>query len=356
MMSDNSTYIPTVSYSRLLRNRNFSYFFFNQASVSVADGFFGVLVTLTALGMGATPIQLGVVTFSITFPRGLFGILGGVISDRASRKFLLVICDIIRFLGCSSLGLLAYTENLTLVSLTAISSLVTLTYAISKPTSKAIVPSLVKSEDYLQLANGLIQSILWPCFFLGAGLVAAVINDSSNNQDAFLYCSALYIGATLSALLVSVKSSSSELSKHRVKTGVIKDLKDGFFELSSNRPLFIRVLTYFTYTISWRGLIQIALPLYAIQTFDDTGSIYSGLMVACGIGELLSALIVGYIRSFRNFKLSFLGELILAVSAFGLAFGMILQEASLLLTGFFTLFIGVSATVIDIPLVTEIQK
>lgn len=66
-------------------------------------------------------------------------------------------------------------------------AVVTSTYAVSKPASKAFVPGLVGKKQ-LTLANGLVQSVLWPCFFLGAGLVGGLSALDVTPGNSLIMC------------------------------------------------------------------------------------------------------------------------------------------------------------------------
>ncbi|VVM78685.1 hypothetical protein PS645_02150 [Pseudomonas fluorescens] len=340
------------SYIRLLAEPMFRRFFLSQVMVSIGDGFFGVLVTFLALTMGASVGTLGIVAFCVTFPRGILGILGGAVADQYDRKKLMVFCDWVRGSGALALALLLHMDALSIVWLTFIGAMVTSTYAVSKPASKAFVPSLVETKQ-LTLANGLVQSVLWPCFFLGAGLVGGLSALNVTPANSLIICALLFFCSQ--TLLTGMKAQTLPTSA-RSAFQLLQQLHTGWITLLSHRALMVRITGYFFYTVAWRGTLQIALPLYAVGTLEQPATFYSSLMVACGIGELVSSLVIGKLRIANNLKLAFCGEIILALALLVLVASALTDVPAIPLAFIASVLIGLSATVIDIPLITAIQR
>ena len=340
------------SYIRLLAEPTFRRFFLSQVMVSIGDGFFGVLVTFLALTMGASVGTLGIVAFCVTFPRGILGILGGAVADQYDRKKLMVFCDWVRGSGALALALLLHMDALSIVWLTFIGAMVTSTYAVSKPASKAFVPSLVETKQ-LTLANGLVQSVLWPCFFLGAGLVGGLSALNVTPANSLIICALLFFCSQ--TLLTGMKAQTLPTSA-RSPFQLLQQLHTGWITLLSHRALMVRITNYFFYTVAWRGTLQIALPLYTVGTLEQPATFYSSLMVACGIGELVSSLVIGKLRIANNLKLAFCGEIILALALLVLVASALTDVPAIPLAFIASVLIGLSATVIDIPLITAIQR
>lgn len=341
-----------LSYRKIIGQPNFSKFFLSQVLVSVGDGFFGVLVTYLALAMGSSVTTLGVVAFCVTFPRGILGIVGGAFADQYDRRKLMVFCDVVRGLGILLIAVLLLINHLNIFLLTVIGSLVTSTYAVSKPASKAFVPAIVAREE-LVLANGLVQSVLWPSFFLGAGLVGIFSAVNIAPENALIVCAVIFFCSQFSLMRINGKLATGIANKSI--SSIFNQLRVGFKELQAHRALMVRITSYFFYTVSWRGMIQIALPLYVINNLHQPAAFYSSLMVACGVGELISSLIIGKLRFSKDLRLAFFGECVLALALLILVLNYFEGTLALLLSITACILIGLSATVIDIPLVTAIQ-
>lgn len=353
MTTDVKMEVTEFGYKKILGKPDYARFALSQVLVSVGDGFFGVLVTLLALTMGASATTLGIVAFCITFPRGILGIIGGAYADHYDRRRLMILCDAIRGTGVLVIATLLFMDALSILWLTIIGAAVTSTYAVSKPASKAFIPSIVDREELI-LANGFIQGMLWPSFFLGAGLVGILSALELPPDSALLSCALVFFCSQIS--LFSISGQGNKTKRVGTSLSVVHQLRVGMEELLIHRALMVRVSTYFLYTVSWRGTIQIALPLYVINVLHQPATFYSSLMVACGVGELVSSLIVGKLRISKTLKLSFFGELLLALALLMLAINYAGVVSSFIVALIACVLIGISATIIDIPLITAIQS
>lgn len=342
-----------VSYKKLVTKTNFLRFLLSQLFVSAGDGFFGVLVTYLALSLGSSVSTLGVIAFCVTFPRGILGIVGGALADQYDRKKIMLCCDAVRWSGLLIISLLSTFGSLDVALLAGVGSIVTASYAVSKPASKSFVPSIVGREE-LVLANGLIQSVLWPAFFAGAGLVGIFSFLGIAPKYTVLACACFFLASQISLAGITCNHYTKGLARGFLAT--LRQLLDAGRALKSRRELMVRITSYFFFTLFWRGLIQIVLPLYVVYKLEQPPSVYSVLMVACGVGELVSSLMLGKSRHSESLKLAFVGEGILGLAVVMLGFNYFYAPSAMVLAVVACVLIGVSATVIDIPLVTSIQK
>ncbi len=65
------------------------------------------LPTLAVLDLHATPVQLGALTALQTLPFPILGMFVGVVADRVSRRRIMIIADIVRFLALASIPMAA---------------------------------------------------------------------------------------------------------------------------------------------------------------------------------------------------------------------------------------------------------
>lgn len=341
-----------VGYGTLLRDRSFSLFFSGQILTNMGDGLFAVALTFLTLRMDATPFELGFITFCSLLPRVLLGPVGGVIADRVDRRKLMVTADIVRFLLVLLIPILFNAGLLEMWSLALFACLLNSFSPILFPASKSLIPQLV-GKDRLELANGLVQTIVWPSFFLGTGLVGAL-------QWLLGFPDLLFVNAVVflcsATAVFFMKVQPQERNESSVANASFwSNLRQGYHALKENRPLFARVMTYSIYTFFWRGLLQIGMPLFVTVQLDGDAGLFGIFMVLNGVGEMVSSLALGKMRFQNPTIVSFTGEILFGVAALGIALSLLLPGAVLFVSGFVFL-IGVSTTLIDIPLVTTIQR
>jgi len=342
------------SYMELLKKPVFASFFISQILTNLSDGLLAVAIVYSALQLGASPAELGIITFGITLTRGLFGPIGGVLGDRYERKGFLQGIEIGRSVLVGVIFVLSYFKLIDMWTLMIIGMVVSSLFAISVPSAKAIIPKLVKKDD-LQLANGLIQTITWPAYFLGSGLLAVliplgIVDHSFSIATVFFVISSIL----LSALPRQVPSEEKRNTKFSGKN-FVAELNNGYQALQTDRVMNARVWTYGVFTFFWRGSLQIVLPLVVLKHLNSAEWVYGALMFVNGAIELIANLVIGKKRFKTPLVFTFSCELLI-----GIALGIIYLSFFLPVPeiGLFVAFslIGIGAATIDIPLLTVIQN
>lgn len=343
----------STGYWPLLKNRSFSAYLTNQILINLGDGIFGLLVTFSALMLDASATELGLIVSCIAFPRGLLGLYGGVIADQYDRRIIMLLADLARTTGIALIGVLCWFDFLNLINLTVLASLVTLTSAFSKPAGKAIMPGFVE-ESELYLANGLTQSVLWPSFFVGAFLAGVMDNMTLLPAYGYLICAGVFAVAGL--VLLAIHCNKEAAPNPAVCGPILADILGGFAELARKRPLLIRVIGFLGYSLVWRGMTQVGLPLYTVEALNLPANFYSTLIIATGLGEFLSSLFIARLAISRSLRCSFIGDGLLAVVVLGLCFNVAEGELATYISIAAAALVGVSASLVHIPLTASIQK
>jgi MFS family permease len=342
----------STGYWPLLKNLSFTAYLSNQVLINLGDGIFGLLVTFSALQLEATATELGMIVSCIALPRGLMGLYGGVVADQNDRRLIMLLSDLARTTGIALIGILCWFDWLNLINLTALASLVTMTSAFSKPAGKAIMPEFLKSSD-LYLANGMTQSVLWPSFFVGAFLAGVLDGIELFPAYSYLICAAVFAVAGLVLLLI--RCTTEKKPKDSVCGPILADILSGFSELAKQRPLLIRVMCFMAYSLVWRGMTQVGLPLYTVEALNLPANVYSTMIIATGLGEFISSLIIAKLSISRSLRLSFIGDGLLAIVVLGLCFNVAEGDMAMYFSIGAAALIGVSASIVHIPLTAAIQ-
>lgn len=164
---------------------------------------------LTAFALGiwifqstASTTQYALVTFCATVPLLLILPFAGPLIDRYDRKRLLIACDVVGASTAATVGLLAWTGNLSLGAACAIVAVMSSATAIQWPTWSASVTLLVP-HDQLGRASGMTQiaqasaQVLAPLF---AGILVTLVGIAgvtSIDVVTFLVSIATLVAATI---------------------------------------------------------------------------------------------------------------------------------------------------------------
>lgn len=343
-----------TGYLKLLKSPVYLPFFISQVLTNLSDGLLAIAVVYFAVALDASPWELGVITFAITLSRGFLGPIGGILGDRINKRTYLIGIEVIRTLLMLTLFVL-YTMELTNIwGLMCFAVLVSTLFAISVPAAKAVIPKLV-AEKELQLANGLIQTVTWPAYFLGSGFLALLL-PLGLVESVFLIIALCFAGSCLLLLaLPKLVSEPKEPSAAPQKSGLLNEILAGYTEMRSDSVMHARVWAYGIFTFFWRGSLQIVIPLMVLTHLQSPDWVYGALMFVNGAGEFIANLAVGKMNFRRPLVFTFLCEVLLGVGLLCLftAFLLPIPEIGLLAGA---LVIGIAAATIDIPLLTVIQK
>lgn len=340
-----------VGYSVLLRSPRYLPFFISQILTNLGDGLMAVAIIYVALNLGVSPWELGMITAGVTLARGFLGPIGGIIGDRMNKRRYLILVEGMRACVTIALFLLFQTGLLGIWHLLLFGVVISTLFAVSVPVAKSIIPQLVDAPA-LQSANALVQTITWPAFFLGSGLLAAFLQFG---MQSVLFMAIAIFFAVSTGLLILLPSIDAVIADKTSRKSWLDDLRDGYRELSSDRVLLVRVWTYAVFTFFWRGALQIILPLAILVHLDSPAWLFGVLMFVNGAGEFVANLVVGRTKIARPLVFSFLCELVLGIGLVFIAIALFVPAPTVpLLVG--SLLIGIGAATIDIPLLMVIQK
>jgi MFS family permease len=167
--------MPAREWMGALSERNFRLFFVGQTASQIGSGMAPVAITFAVLQHG-TASDVGLVAASGLVPVVVLLLVGGVVSDRFSRRVVMFTADVLRTAAEIGLGAWILVQHPPLWAFMALSACVGAGGAFFNPAMTGLVPEVV-SAGRLQQANalnGLSQSaasIVGPVL---AGIIVAV--------------------------------------------------------------------------------------------------------------------------------------------------------------------------------------
>lgn len=143
-------------YGNVLRNRNFDLYFLNRVLSKTGTSISGIAFLLLVYNLTRSGIQTTGVALAETIPYVLFGLIGGVSADRLPKKVVLVSLDAIQGMILVATAMLYSEHKLTYATILAITFLVETAGCFYNPTSRALLPNIIRSEEKVP-ANSLID-------------------------------------------------------------------------------------------------------------------------------------------------------------------------------------------------------
>jgi MFS family permease len=237
--------------------------------------------------------------------------IGGVLTDRLNRKWLMVLCDVARAFLC--LGFLFVNDAGTMWVAYLLLAVTSSFAAVFDPASSAALPNLVESRD-LGPANALSGSLWGTMLAVGAGL-GGVVAAALGRDAAFLIDAASF---ALSGLLIAgIRRPFSADRTEEPETNVIR----GTVETIRYARRDHRVLALVTVKAGF-GIAAGAVTLLAVFAYEEFGANDVGigvLMAGRGVGALIGPFLGRWLSGPDDRRLFWAIGLALAVFGMGYA-------------------------------------
>src|ERR1019366_6091869 len=254
--------------------RSFRLFFFGQGISAVGDRIVSVALAFAVLDLTGSVKDLGLVLAAQTVPLVLFLLMGGVWSDRLSRRAVMLTSDLVR--AGALLLVIGYAHVWQLVVLQAVYGAAE---AFFKPAAQALLPETVAAGD-LQQANALIA-------------VSGNIANVGGPALAGVLVATLGAGWGLAIDAGSFLASAAYLSLMRVqavipaaRTGTLSELRAGWRAFRSRTWLWVSALEFMASNALAFSPYLVLGPEIARTSLGGPGA-WAAISTASGIGAVL---------------------------------------------------------------------
>lgn len=220
-------------------------------------------------------------------PQGVLGPFIGVYIDRYNRKKIMIISDLMISLASFLLVIGSWNGFLTTELILVVLLLRSIGSAFHTPCLQAVTPQIVP-EKKLTRCSGYSQSLESISQILSPAVAAVLYQSWSLSAIIFLDV----IGALI-AVFTIVISKIPELDKSEItKLHVIREAKEGFHILQTNRGILGLVFVSALYTLALMPTSAL-FPLMSMSYFGGTSTHASIVEVVFSIGLLVGALVLG---------------------------------------------------------------
>jgi len=305
---------------RPLRHRDFRLLWTGMTASLIGDGIFLVALAWQVYEISNVPTALSIVGVAMTLPQILFLLIGGVVSDRFDRRWVMIAADAIRALSVAALGALSITEALELWHVMIVAATFGAGTAFFGPAFDAIVPQLVPGGD-LNQANSLDQFIRPAAArMLGPAIGGWLIGIWGGNPGPAFLIDALTFVLSI-ACVARMRARDVDRSADETKTA-FQDIKEGFRFVRSRVWLWGTFLAAtLAYLIFW-GPSEVLLPFIVKNDMHGSASDLGFILALGGIGAMFAAVVMGN-RNMPRRHITFMYGVwtlsTLAVAGFGLA-------------------------------------
>src|SRR6266700_130180 len=230
-----------LQFARAFHSRPFTLLWAGQTISVLGDAVFTIAITWEVLLLTDSATAMSLILIAQWAPRILFLLLGGVIADRVSRRFLMLCADVGRGCIVMLVAWLSWTHLLQFWHLVALAPLFGIVSSFFDPAYQAIMPQLVETEA-LTSVNSLNTLSRNVGFLLGPvpgaicaalfGMASAFAFDGLTYGISALCLLALRLPASTAPSQVEVPAHPAEADEARNHAsqgirGAMRDARDG---------------------------------------------------------------------------------------------------------------------------------
>ena len=336
----------TIKITEVLRNRNFTKLWVGQIISAMGDRFHQMaLLGLVIKGGGNVGEELSKITFWSILPFFLFSLISGVISDRWSRRGILIVSDIARvLLVCAIPSIVRNSTHI--ASVYPVIFVIGIFTCFFSPAKFSIIPNIIE-DRYLLAANSLIASSALLSVLAGT-TVGCIVFDSMGFKTSMYFDAFTYLFSAGTIWFLTVK----ERPKIKGVIPVLSDIKEGMKYIYHDGRLkiliFFDVIFWFIGVCFYVVLADFAGKVLGFTSLSPLGVIFTLL----GGGLLIGSLLTGKYgnRARRNALYTFS----IWILAFGIIALSLVQSYIVVLTIVF--FIGIAGGAFLAPINADIQK
>ena len=292
-----------------LAHRPFALLWSGRLISSLGDGLYLVALAWWVLQATGSAAANGLILICATMPLLLLLLVGGVVSDRVSRRGLLVVSDMVRGVVVCLIAFLGWRHLLAFWELALLSVIFGAVRAFFFPAYTSILPQITPRE-MLPSANSLASlsveatGILGPA--LGGVLVAAGSTPLAFALDGVsFFVSAGCILAIPASLVAqpSARPSGTAPASADVATrqpGALHDLREGLSTVLRSPWLWVTIAVAGISNITLSGPLEAALPLLVRQGMGAGVGVYALLNALFAVGSAMAAIGLGQAVKLRR--------------------------------------------------------
>jgi len=231
-----------------------------------------------------SPYFLGLDAFLGEIPIFLFSILGGVVADRADRRKVLVVSQLIQMTCAILLAMLFATGWVRVWHILCLSFVTGTAQAFGGPAYQALIPTLVKKED---LQNAIAMNSIQ---FNVARIIGPTLGGIALATLGAVWCFGLN-ALSFVAVIFTLLKLTPRPPVANLKEPVVESMKVGIKFIGGHGAM--AALVGLAFLMTMLGIpVMTFLPVFAEEVFRLGKNGYSEMLVISGIGSVVGGLYV----------------------------------------------------------------
>ena len=302
---------------------------------------YGNSVWLASMGTVGKTV-LGIYQISELVTSILVNPFGGVISDRFSRRKILMTTDLVCGLLCLGISFIT-NDSLMIAALIFANIVQAIAFGFSRPANKAIITEVVEKEEIVTY-NAHLELVLQVVSVCSPVFSFLVLQFASLHMTLLLDALTFFIAFVLVAFL---PKEEAKVQERRQFTGkdIFSDIKDGLDYIWHQKEIFFLLLVASSVNFFFEAF-EFLLP-FSNRLYGVKGA-YATILTLGAIGSILGALVANKMKSSMKILLFLLIMAGIGVFIMGLPLPPYLSFSGNLVCEFFV-------TIFDIHVFTQVQ-
>jgi MFS family permease len=277
-----------------LQTRGFRLLVIGSTVSLVGDGIYSVAMAIAALHTDHPASTLAMVAVAGLVPRIIFGLLGGVLADRVSRRSLLLAADLVRLAVVAALGLALLDGAASPWLLVACVVPLGAASGAAAPAFGAILPDVVEEADLVR-ANSVMGGVA-PFAQLMLGPVLGALLASIDVGLAMFVDAGSFAVSALCVLLLRPARQHEAREQRQVPWA---DFREGLGYVRRTPWLLVNLLCGVVVSFAVSGSLTM-LPLLVTRGYGANSSNFGYLLAIGGGAATLTAAAVGMLAPRRR--------------------------------------------------------
>jgi MFS family permease len=275
-----------VKLLRPLRERDFALLWTGLTISLLGDGIFIVAEAWQVYDLDNDPVALSIVGTAWTLGMVAFLLTGGLVSDRADRRRVLILADLVRAAALVAMGVLSVTGVIEIWHLVVLALFMGVGEAFFGPAFGAIVPDLVSAELLVQ-ANALQQLVQQAAAKLIGPALGGFVVAAIGPGPAFLVDAGTFVLSALCVVALKVRSRAADRAR-----SARKELREGLAFVRREPWLWSTVIAASLSLLFFLGPLEVLLPFVVRNDLDSGAGAYGLVLAAAGGGAVAVSLAV----------------------------------------------------------------
>ncbi|OQP40736.1 MFS transporter [Niastella yeongjuensis] len=265
---------------RAFRNRNYALFFCGQSVSQIGTWMQRTAVSWVIYSITHSAFMLGLAVFAQQFPSFLFSLLGGIVSDRYSRRKILLITQSISLIQSVLLAMLTFTSHDLVWEILMLSVLLGVVNAFDTTARQPMVHELVNNKEDIANALALNSAMVNLARLIGPAL-SGIVLQSFGASACFSLNAVSFLAVLASLLLMKLPPFVAPATKKKV----MAELKEGFRYLQQTPRIAIIIIVMICMALLVLPYDTLT-PIFAKVIFKGDARTFGYIASAGGLGAI----------------------------------------------------------------------